>query len=357
MVAKIKKTISHESLQSFVSKIFVKTGMKQRDSEVTAKSLVFADLRGTHTHGVARVASYIQKIDKRLMKVRPSVKILKDFKGTVLVDGDNGVGQIAAKFAMEATIKHAKENGIAITGVQNGGHIGALAYWSMMALRHEMIGICTSNGTPVMPPWGGTTPKLSNMPISIAAPANKCFPPVVDMALSVAARGNIILAAKNRQKIPRDWAIDRNGSPTDDPEEALKGCLLPVGGVKGSGLAIMLEILTALLMNGKFSKDCGYLAPAELINSGPLGFNNVFLAINVKSFLDPKVFKNRVDELVRYLKTEEGSSTGPEVLMPGEREFKKKEEATKNGIVLSDATLNELKTLGSRFGVTRPFDI
>jgi LDH2 family malate/lactate/ureidoglycolate dehydrogenase len=225
----------------------------------------------------------------------------------------------------------------------------------MMSLSHNMVGMSLSNGTAMMPAWGSKEASLCNMPISIAAPAKREFPLVLDMALSVAARGHIILADKRSEKIPDGWAIDEDGVPTQDPQKALKGAVLPIGGYKGAGLAVMLEVLTAVLLGGKFSRDCGYLSPADFVLSKPLGFNNLMIAINIENFVPVVDFMERIDELVQYLKQSRKAKGVDEILMPGEKEFLISQQGEKEGISLSAPTVEELKLLAKKYYLQSPF--
>jgi LDH2 family malate/lactate/ureidoglycolate dehydrogenase len=347
--------VPSSDLKEFISKVLERVGMNRADADLTADSLIFADLRGKGTHGISRLWTYIKMIEGKVINPIPEIKVLKFASGTTLIDGNNGMGQVVANYAMKLAIENAKKTGVSLVGSINGGHLGALAYWSMMALSHNMIGLCTSNGTAVMPVWGSKQANLCNMPISISVPTNGAFPLVLDMALSVAARGNIILAAKTGVKIPNNWAIDKDGSPTEDPEKALDGAVLPIGGYKGSGLAIMIEILTSVLLGGKLSKDCGFLAPADLVLSKPLGFNSLMAAINVENFLPIDIFLQRVTELIEILKYSGKAKAFTEIHMPGEQSFNVEEERKKNGIPLSEKTIGELVILAEKLHIEKTY--
>ena len=349
-----QQTILDSVLKAFVSEIFQKAGMPQTDAEITSDCLVFADLRGTETHGVSRVNTLVKKMAAGVIKAKPSPRVLKDQGATLLVDGDDAMGQVTAGYAMKLAIQRAADTGVSMVGAINGGHIGALAYWSMMALPHKMIGFSTSNGTPIMAPWGSKEAMISNMPLSISAPAGKRFPLVLDMALSVAARGNIILAEKKGDPIPLSWAIDQEGEPTQDPKKALKGSVLPVGGYKGSALAIMIEVLTAVLLGGKFGKDCGFMAPESLILAKTMGFSHLMMAINIETFTPIDQFRERMDVLIDLLKNAPLAKGVDTIFLPGEKEFLMEQKRKKEGIPLDEVTTRELNLLAKRFGLQSP---
>ncbi len=341
--------ISAIQLKDFSCHVLQKAGLPREDAELTADSLVFANLRGIDTHGVTRLDTLVRKLEAEVIKARPRIKVIKDKGATILLDGDNGMGQVVAHRAMRMAINRAAESGVSLVGAINGGHIGALAYWPMMALPHDMIGLCTSNGTSVMAPWGGREVRFANQPIAIAAPTGYKFPLVLDMALSVTARGKIILAAKNNQSIPEDWAMDEDGLPTRDPEKALKGAVLPVGGYKGADLAIMIEVLTAVLLGGKSGPECGWMAPVDLILSRPLGFNNLMAVINIENFIQIDQFKKRIDRLIETLKATPRSKGVDVILMPNEKEYLNEEKRKKEGIPLNDVLVEELNRLADKF--------
>jgi LDH2 family malate/lactate/ureidoglycolate dehydrogenase len=349
------RNIKADTIKHFAKDVFMKHGVSGEHAQIIAESLVFADLRGIHTHGVFRIPSYLQRIEIGAINKQPEIRVIQNFGAMALVDGDNGPGQISACYAMNLAIERARKHGISLCGVVNGGHIGALAYWSTMALSHNMMGFCTSNATALMPPWGAKRAALSNMPLSIAAPADKQLPVVLDMALSQTARGNIILVAQKGRKIPLGWALDKDGIPTDDPNAALKGTVLPVAEYKGSGLAILIEILCAALLGGKFSHECGDLASKQPDEKEVLGFNNIFGAINLDAFHGFDYFKKRCDEIIDYLKTLPKADGYQEILMPGEIQMRIARERSLNGIPIDSAILKKLNEIAAEQGINPLF--
>jgi len=344
-----QRRVSAPVLKDFASKVLHKAGLKPEDAELTADSLIFANLRGIDTHGVTRLDTLVRKLEARVINPQPEIKILKDKGATIVLDGDDGMGQVVAGRAMKMAIDRAAETGISLVGAINGGHIGALAYWSMMAIPNNMIGFSTSNGTAILAPWGGRESRFANQPITIAAPTGSSFPLVLDMAISLTSRGKIILAAKNNQTIPEDWATDEQGRPTKDPQKALKGGLLPIGGYKGADLAIMIEVLTAVLLGGKFGPECGWMAPADRILTKPLGFNNLMAAINIENFTSIDQFKERIDWLIETLKATPPAKDVDTILMPNEKEFLYEQKRKKEGIPLNEILVEELNKLAEKF--------
>jgi len=341
--------VSASFLKNFASQVLHKAGMHQEDAKLTAESLIFANLRGIDTHGVTRLDTLVRKLEAKVINARPKIKIIKDKGGTVLVDGDDGMVQVVANKAMKIAIERAAETGVALVGAINSGHIGALAFWSMMALAYDMIGFCTSNGSSIVAPWGGREARFANQPITIAAPTGKDFPLILDMALTLTSRGKISLAAKNNLSIPEDWAVDEQGRPTRNPNEALKGGLLAIGGYKGADLAIMIEVLTAVLLGGNFGPECGWMAPPDKILSKPLGFNNLMAAINIENFTSVRQFKERIDQLIETLKAVPRAKDVDTILMPNEKEYLFELKRTKEGIPLNEVLVKELNGLAKKF--------
>lgn len=321
--------------------------MPALDADLTADNLVFANLRGTDTHGVSRLGIYLQLIEGKVVKARPEMKIIKDNGANLLVDGDDALGQVAGGYAMQLAIKRAIKKGISWVGVRNGGHLGALAYWAMMALPHNMIGICTTNTPSVLAPWGGKEPVLGNNPFAIAVPTGREMPLVLDMALSVVARGNLFLAERKGENIPEGWAIDKDGRPTEDPKKALEGSVLPIGAYKGSGIAMMIEVLTGVLMGAAFGRDTGSVIPPDLTKR--LGLGHLMIAIPVDGFILLDDFFKRVNNLIDQVKQSPIAEGFDEILIPNEKEFQTQKKREKDGIPISPATVEELDSLANKF--------
>jgi len=345
--------ISAIPLKEFCKRILQKVGLPEPDADLTTDNLVFANLRGTDTHGISRLSIYIQLIEGKVVNTRPDLKIIKDNGATLLVDGDNALGQVSGGFAMKSAIERAKTSGISWVGVRNSGHLGALAYWAMMALPHDMIGICTTSTPSLLAPWGGKEPGVGNNPFAIAVPTGNEMPLVLDMALSVVARGNLFMAAKEGKKIPEGWAIDKNGRPTQDPNEALKGSVLPIGAYKGAGIAMMIDVLCAVLTGSAVGPDIGSVIPPDL--SKPLGFGHVMMALPVDGFIPIDVFTSRLNQYIDQLKQSPLAEGFDEIVIPNEKEFHTEKNRKEKGIPLSRTTVDELSRLAEKYRVPVPF--
>ncbi len=244
--------VNFEVLQYFTADLFQSTGMDQENAEFCAKSLVDTNLWGIDSHGVLRVPIYIKRLLAGSCNPKPDIKTIKSAITLAVLDGDDGAGQIVGREAMARAIELAKTYTVGIVGAIRSNHFGAAATFTRMAVAEGMIGIAMTNVVQNVVAPGGSKPIIGNNPISVAVPTYGEFPFVLDISLSTVAGGKLLLASKKGEKIPLDWGTDINGHPTDDPDEAFKGFLLPVGGHKGLGLAYTIEILTGLISGGVF---------------------------------------------------------------------------------------------------------
>lgn len=228
--------VSESRLKAFCTAVLETVGVPSDQSAAIIDNLIEADLRGVDSHGVVRLPIYVQRLATGVMNPRPVLRIIRETATSLVIDGDNGMGQIVGIRTMEMTIAKARQDGGAcvFAAVRNSNHYGAASYYAEMAVPHGMIGFSyTIGGINHMVPWGGAEAMLGNNPFAVALPAGEEFPVTLDMACSVAARGKIILAAKEGRPIPADWAVNVGGQPTTDAAEALAGFVQPVGGPKG----------------------------------------------------------------------------------------------------------------------------
>ncbi|MBC7330846.1 MAG: Ldh family oxidoreductase [Synergistetes bacterium] len=332
--------VPYERLKGLVAEIFVKLNLSREDAFIMAEALLSADLRGVESHGVLRLPTYVRRIKLGLIKANPDIKVVRESKSSVLFDADNGLGQVAATFAMKACIRKARDGDLAIAGVRRSNHVGICAYYAMMALKENMIGFFSTNTAALMAPYGGCEPLLGTNPFAVAIPAGQEFPIVLDMSTSVVPRGKIEMSLKEGKKIPPTWAIDRDGNPTEDPKEALEGALLPLGGPKGYGLSIVIDILSGLLMGSSYGREIKSMFTDF---TKPMGVGHFMMAIKVESFMPIEEFKARVDEYIRTIKNSKKAKGVKEILLPGERSWKTERERLKKGIPLSEKAMEALK--------------
>lgn len=338
-------------LLAFATSMFKAAGLGEADAAVMANSLVSADLRGTHSHGVIRLPFLVERLSKGGANRQPYIKVVKEAPGTALLDGDRALGAITATRAMDMAVAKARTQGIGFVSATNSDFIGACAHYAMQALPHDMIGVAWTNGFPGMAPWGGRRNTIGNNPIAFAAPSESHGPVVLDMALSVAAGGRIRLAAKRKERIPKDWVLDQDGEPTDDPADlAAGGALLPLG-YKGYGLAVFGEILCGVLTGSRILSE----VPAWFTDTdSAIGNGHMHLAIDIARFVDVAHFKRRVDVLFEMLKATPRVPGVEDILLPGERAWRTHQTQLVDGIALPRAVADDLLALADRLGVATP---
>lgn len=333
------RAISPNHLRDSVVAIFAGNGLPRADAVVVADSLVDADLRGVSSHGVVRVPTYVKGLRDGSINPRPDLRLLFDEGSRALVDGDNGMGQVGSQRAMDEAVARARAHGMGAVGLRASRHCGAMAYWANQALSANCIGIATTNAGLNMAPTGGRERIVGNNPLAIAVPTNLPWPMVLDMATSVVAGGKLDVAAIRGEKIPLGWATDAAGNPTDDPVIARKGLLLPVGGPKGYGLAIMLDVLAGVLTGARFGGGLG-----------PPGSGQFFLALAIEGFMPVSEFKARMDELIGQLHNSELAPGSERIYVPGEIEHEKADARRRDGIPLEAAIIDQLNTLVGEVG-------
>jgi LDH2 family malate/lactate/ureidoglycolate dehydrogenase len=331
--------IPADELRTTCVVILEKAGLPSDDAAIAADCLVEADLRGVDTHGVIHLPMYIRRIELGLTNPRPRLAMLRETATTALLDGDHGLGQVVAARAMDQAIALARRSGIGLVGVRNSTHFGMAAQFAMMALSRDMIGLVINSGKASMPPWGGAEARIGNNPVAVAVPAGQERPIVLDMAISVAARGKIKRAKRQGVAIPPDWATDHLGQPTTDPAQALAGFLCPIGGPKGSGLALINGLLAGVLMGGTFTWEVGSVYD-DL--DRPQRVGHLLAALAVDSFTPIAEFKSRVDELIREIRYCPPAPGFERIYLPGEIEFECHQRRSREGIPLSRALWEKL---------------
>lgn len=342
-----------EQLRPFTIKVLEKVGVSPADAEIVTDSLIEANLRGVDTHGITRMlCTYVARIQKGLMDPKAEIAVVRDRPSTALVDARNAIGQVAAQRCMELAIKKAKQTGTAFVGVTHSNHYGAAAYWAMMALDHGMIGFSSTNAPAAVAPWGGCTPMLGTNPFAIAVPAGKMRPVVLDIATTVVARGRIVLFAKQGLPLEPGWAFDDRGRPTVDAQAAMKGLLAPIGGHKGYGIALAIDLLCGVLTGANYGAHFpGFLAEDF---TRPTDVGSVFAVIDVDAFMDLAEFQTKMDVALGEIVNSEKAEGVSRIYIPGEIEFETKAERLANGIPVPEAVVKDLMALGEELGVPFP---
>ena len=335
--------VSAESLSKFVTGIFQSAGCSEDGARDMAECLVQTNLWGIDSHGVLRTPEYLARFQNGAMNNQPQIRTLKSGAGLEVLDADNGAGYVAGRAAMSRAIELAKTGNIAAVGIINSNHCGAASLYARMALEHGMIGIAMSNVAPNMVAPGGSKPITGNNPIAVAVPTFGDFPFVFDISLSAVSGGKILVAAKNGEQIPLGWATDREGRPTTDPNVGFKGFLLPMGGHKGFGLSLLVDILCGVITGGSFQHQLKsmYVHPKDGSNTAHL-----MLVINPLFLMSQEQLKERMAEFFETVKQSPMWDSDSEMLLPGEIEYRKEAERRQRGIPIPPALHDELVQLG-----------
>jgi LDH2 family malate/lactate/ureidoglycolate dehydrogenase len=324
-------------------------GVPGRDAGIVTNSLITADARGVSSHGISRLPVYAQRLQAGLINPTPDIKVIRDSPSAVLLDGANGFGHVVGARAMSTCLAKAGATGAAVAGVRQSTHFGTAGFFAQMATEEDMIGIVGSNGAPRMAAWGGRTSLLGTNPLAIAAPTGGSDPLLLDMATSAVALGKVILAAKRGEPIPTGWAMDIEGRPTTEAQAALDGLMLPLGGPKGSGLALMLDVLGGVLTGACFGMGIGSMY-RDWDRSEGLG--HVFIAIDIGRFLPIEEFKQRIDDLCAQVMGSDLAQGFDSIYLPGELEFLKERDHRTRGIQVDPGVWAEITALAGELGVS-----
>lgn len=349
-------------LEKFVTECFEKSGMSNEDSKITTDVLIESDKRGIASHGVARLKRYTDGIKNGIMIPDADYEIIKETPNTLVITGNDGLGQPVSYKTMKLVIEKAKKNNIGFATVRNSNHYGIAGYYSMMALQENLLGISTTNSFPLVVPTFGKDALLGTNPISVAAPTSKERPFVVDMATSTVPRGKLEVYDRRGKPIPEAWATDSKGHPTTDPglvlknvKEKLGGGLLPVGGVveetgghKGYGMAMIVEIFTGILSGGAFGPNV-YGIP-----NTPANVCHFFGAINIEAFISLDEFTESMDSIIRALLDSKKAEGQDRIYIHGEKEFILADQQQEY-VKLFNRVIENIKEVGESLGVEANF--
>ncbi len=340
-----------DDLNRLATSIFVHQGLPPSDAKVVAESLVAADLRGIDTHGVARIPSYVERFPNRLVEPRPRIVVTSRMPWAASIDGGNGMGAVVANRAMSEAIDRAESFGIGAATACRSNHFGAAAYYALQAVAHDCIGITVTPASKSLAPFGSREPLFGTNPIAVAVPAGSHDPWVMDMASSIAARGHIRLAARHRKPIPEGWSLDELGRPTTDAEAALAGVMLPFAGVKGSALAMLIDILGGVLSGSGFA---GTIRDMTRDFDAPQDVGHFFLAMKVEAFMPLPEFNERMETAIARLKALKPAVGFTEVLYPGEPEARRQRKHLQNGIPLTPEVYDSINRVADPSGIAMP---
>ena len=342
--------IHPEDLRNIANQIFTAAGFSPEDAGVVVDHLVESSLFGHDSHGVLRMYEYLDFFENGVWKTEGAPRVVADKPCTAVVDGESTMGQIGGVFAMRLAMRKAREYGVGTVALRNCGHLGRVGAYPLMAARDGMIGLALVNAGRLgrqIAPYGGIDGKMSTNPIAFAAPRRDADPIMVDMATSVTAEGKIRVARNRGESVPDGWLIDRDGKPTNDPDDYLEsplGAILPLGGVgahKGYCMSFVVEVLGGVLSG-------------EGVASGAVNFasNGALLtAYDIEHFTELERYFEEIETLVRHVRTSRVDPQVGEILIPGEPEFRCAEERGKNGIEIDDTTWARIRAGAEGLGI------
>ena len=340
-----------DALTDYATAMFLSAGMSGEDAALIAGDLVRANLRGVDSHGISRIPMYLDRLRQGLVNPRPEVKVTRVAGAVASVDGDNGMGFIPSHVAMNAACDIAGEMGIGLAGVHRSTHFGMGACYALRAIERGFISLIFTNSSPAIAMWGGRPSFRGASPIAAGIPGGTHPPYVMDMAMTVIARGKIRLAAMKGDPIPEGLALDVDGNPTTDAARAFEGVCLPFGGVKGSVLATLMDLLSGVLTGANFGGDVKSL---YFDHSEPQNVGHLFFAIRPDLFMSLSEFGARTDEFYARIKALPTAAGVDEILLPGEPEQRCEDQRRRDGIPVTANVIADLTAEGQAVGVTFP---
>jgi ureidoglycolate dehydrogenase (NAD+) len=340
--------IRAEDLERLCCDAMRKAGVGAEEARMTADVLVTTDTWGVHTHGTKQLRGLLKNFRDGAMDIGASAERVSEGPSWVLFDGHRSLPTVAAQVAMRAAVEKAGATGIAFAGISNSGHFGAAGYYAVMAAHRGMIGLAMCNVDPCVAVPGSRGPVLGTNPISWAVPAPDDRPLFLDIATSVVAVGKVAAAQAAGQRVPEGWLIDGDGLPTTDPTGyPRRGALLPMGGHKGFGIALLVEILTGVLCGGAFGPD----VVSWVHGSVPVNQSLSFAAIDVGAFMPRQQFAQRIGRLASSIRGAPRAAGADRILLPGDCEWEHRELALREGISLPADVVASVSALADEHGL------
>lgn len=343
--------IQAEDMRGFIKQVFVKLRLPEKDAQAAADDLVLTNLWGIDSHGILRLPIYVQRLLNGAVNATPDIKMAGGRGGFETLDGDAGLGFIVGHQAMDRAINLAGQHGIAAVTVRNSNHFGAAGLYIKQATDAGLIALSMTNVGPNLIVPGGAKPITGNNPMAFGVPTDLGFPLILDISMSSVAGGKLLLAKEKNEKIPFGWATDKEGKPTNDPTIGFDGFLLPLGGHKGFGLSLMIDILCGVLSGGafQFGLKSMYACPDDPSNTG-----HMMLVIDPDAFLGKAAFVERMGEFCSTIKASPMWDDAARMLIPGELEHEMMQRRLTEGLPLPRSLLNDLTRIANQLDCTMP---
>ncbi len=333
--------IMADKLLECIKEILEATGESSENIEIAAKILLDCDARGTNTHGTHLLNPIYERRKLGQLNFPTAIEVLEDKGAICHLEGNDGLGQIAAYRASKLAIRKAKDYGIGAVLIRNTNNVGALGIYTEMIAREGMFSYFCCNASPAMAPWGGMEQFVGTQPFSIGIYTGKEFIFSADMSSSEVARGKIRQAEREGMKIPENWALDCDGNPTSDPLEAIKGVLLPIGGAKGSAIALSIDILAGIISGSSYAPNVKAIHYPE----GKAGIGCAVIAIDISHFMPLDKFESLMDSYITEVKTIKKIDGIKEIYLPGENSQRREKNSQESGIELTEKAVNALNKI------------
>jgi LDH2 family malate/lactate/ureidoglycolate dehydrogenase len=334
-------------LTALASRALQGLGVDRAYAEDTARILVLGDLFGHHTHGVSRLESYGQRLELGGIAANPEIRVDPAAPGMIQVDGANGLGPAVGLAALRAALAAAHETGIAIAFANTSNHFGACGPYCWIAAQEGFASIVGSNATPTIAPTGGRDTRVGNNPLAIGVPRPGGDPVVLDMAMSVVARAKLRNACKRGESIPDTWATDREGKATTDPKAAIEGFLLPFGGYKGYGLAVMVDLFAGVLSGASYLTRVNSWIDEPALEQR---IGHFFIVVDTSRLGSASWLAERVEDFASIIHDTPAADPSAPVRLPGEREMAEMKRQQSEGIVVDAGLVKKLEAWASRLG-------
>ncbi len=340
------KRISSEKLKEIGVRLLTAAKVSGQQAQIVADCFAEADLCGVSTHGMAVLPAHLKKIHRGGYNLAPDMAVVKQTAAFAQVDADNAIGAVSAVFCMEKAIEMSKESGVYTVFCKNANTYGPAFYYPLLAARQGLIGMTFCNSPAAMPVWNGKDRLLGTNPFAVAIPSKSHAPIIFDMATSKVAKSKINEARLNNQTIPDDWALDEHGDPTTDPVEAIRGLMLPMGGFKGYGLALTIDILSGVISGASYLSNVGKFYSQD---NSCMDVGQTFIAIDPSVVFDgdfPAVMDGYIEQIRRSRAAGDGSP-----VLPGDNKKRIRADNVANGIALPDAAVESLNACMVEYGV------
>ncbi|UCF65778.1 MAG: Ldh family oxidoreductase [bacterium] len=354
------KLIHWEKLLDFSKRALMKLGVAEKDAWMVADNLVSSNLRGIDSHGVSRLARYVDGVKSGYIIANAKPKIVKESSVLANVDGGNGLGQVMGTYAMELAIQKTQKEGFGMVTVFNSNHYGYAGYYPLMALKHDFMGVSMTNSAPLAVPTFGKNAIIGTNPIAVTAPTKRNKPWVMDFATTTVPRGKLEVYNRLNKTLPDGWATDETGNVSNDPARVLKnlnnllgGGLLPLGGAgelfgghKGYGLTVMVDVFCAVLSGSNYGPHLVSKKEGNVVHPR---IGHFFMALDPEYFVGKEEFKNTMDAYIDELKNSEKAAGQDRIYVHGEKEFEMQEKREKEGLPLDAKTVESLMGIATEY--------